>query len=438
MLVSSKVAICCFVGFGLSTVPAAAAVRLTTDDGTPLRWQQTEIAVALDDAELIGAALDEALGTWRRATERLPALAVQAADAAAATGNLPAARQDASAAELPRPLVRAEQESWPFDPSLLALTTYSFKVSTGEIVDADITVNMVDHCFTDDVARDSDCFDTQAVLTHELGHFFGLGHDNDDKEAAMYPKVPPGSDRQRHLSEADAASMRAVYGAGAALDEPSRRLAQTQTSEQRTTGAPSDAPAPLLVARAGCAATPQADAGWLTLAGLGLLLMRKVNGRRRPPPRTSAGTVGATALATALVALTSGAPLAAASPDEAVFIARPLSEHSYVDPRFGIVVTELELFVIDCVAGACPVRARYVVPGGRIGDVRTSAAHLPPPAQVGLYVARVSMARVSKGNLRSALLGGALQRLGDAAAGADVLERIQLVRRSLGMPLGRE
>jgi hypothetical protein len=66
---------------------------------------------------------------------------------------------------------------WPFLAGAgpkFAQTTVTFAKSSGEILDADIELNSRDVEFS---TSDTDVrVDLQAVLTHELGHFFGLSH----------------------------------------------------------------------------------------------------------------------------------------------------------------------------------------------------------------------------------------------------------------------
>ena len=54
-------------------------------------------------------------------------------------------------------------------------------------------------------------FDVQNVVTHELGHFFGLGEDVHDTEASMYYKSRPCETKKRSLSSDDLSVMNALY-----------------------------------------------------------------------------------------------------------------------------------------------------------------------------------------------------------------------------------
>jgi hypothetical protein len=77
--------------------------------------------------------------------------------------------------------VEDSQADFEDEPRLLALTLTRYAVATGEIFDADIIVNAVDHEF-DEVADGVACrnttraFDLRNTLVHEMGHFIGFDH----------------------------------------------------------------------------------------------------------------------------------------------------------------------------------------------------------------------------------------------------------------------
>jgi hypothetical protein len=92
-----------------------------------------------------------------------------------------------------------DDASWPtdLDPSTLALTTVSFTVGSGEIFQARIEINSQDHVLwagepggAADVP--SGAYDLGVILTHEAGHFAGLGHAT-DRDAVMYALYRSGA-----------------------------------------------------------------------------------------------------------------------------------------------------------------------------------------------------------------------------------------------------
>lgn len=107
-------------------------------------------------------------------------------------------------------LVVFRDDDWEYmDPMTIALTTITFALSTGEILDADIEVNSQDmEITTGEVVVKNDL---QAVMTHEIGHFFGLAH-SWVPGASMNPKYDRGDLDFRSISEDDRAGMCAIYG----------------------------------------------------------------------------------------------------------------------------------------------------------------------------------------------------------------------------------
>lgn len=108
-------------------------------------------------------------------------------------------------------LIVFRDTEWPYTEgtSTIALTTITFAKSTGEILDADIEVNTANHeLTTGDVNVRSDL---QSVMTHEIGHFFGLAHSSVDG-ASMNPNYNSGNLDFRSISEDDRAGICEIYG----------------------------------------------------------------------------------------------------------------------------------------------------------------------------------------------------------------------------------
>jgi hypothetical protein len=92
----------------------------------------------------------------------------------------------------------------------LAKTSVTYNDETGEIFDADIEINTANNTVTiTDEPRDVE-YDLQAILTHEVGHFIGIGHSK-RADAVMYASYNPGSTSQRELSDDDVAAVCEVY-----------------------------------------------------------------------------------------------------------------------------------------------------------------------------------------------------------------------------------
>ena len=54
-------------------------------------------------------------------------------------------------------------------------------------------------------------YDVQNVLTHEVGHFFGLGEDDQLMDATMYVSTPPCETQKRDLAVTDEQAMTQLY-----------------------------------------------------------------------------------------------------------------------------------------------------------------------------------------------------------------------------------
>lgn len=83
---------------------------------------------------------------------------------------------------------------------------------TGEIVDADMQLNETAGTF--DFCESScsgDGVDLQNVVTHEVGHFLGLGH-SDEVNASMYGESTRGEIRKGFLNDDDVEGICAIYG----------------------------------------------------------------------------------------------------------------------------------------------------------------------------------------------------------------------------------
>lgn len=97
-----------------------------------------------------------------------------------------------------------------------ALTTVFFSWSTGEIRDADVEINgSVDDLQWADSAQG---VDLPSILTHEVGHFLGLGHSPDDPAAVMRLRYSPGQDL-RELTADDVAGICSIYPPGRATTD---------------------------------------------------------------------------------------------------------------------------------------------------------------------------------------------------------------------------
>jgi hypothetical protein len=108
-------------------------------------------------------------------------------------------------------------------PNVLGLTQVWYNTDNGEIIETDIVLNDRDFRFTTD-PRDTSGFGSsnlsytsarntvyiENVLTHELGHAFGLSHSGGLQSTMLFMESP----EQAHLGCDEAAGIRAMYNSG--------------------------------------------------------------------------------------------------------------------------------------------------------------------------------------------------------------------------------
>lgn len=97
--------------------------------------------------------------------------------------------------------------TWPHGAqamAIIALTTTTYNVLTGEIFDADIEFNSAYFNFT--ITNRTASTDLKNTAVHEIGHFIGLGHSTLD-ESTMYASAPFGETKKRDLACDDRAAV---------------------------------------------------------------------------------------------------------------------------------------------------------------------------------------------------------------------------------------
>ena len=103
------------------------------------------------------------------------------------------------------------------DPRAYAVTFVWHDPSSGEIYDADMEINEQRGTYT--ICPEEGCADGRIdlpnVLTHEIGHYFGVAHTPDDPFATMYASAPPGEIVKRTLTTDDSTAICTMYPPGA-------------------------------------------------------------------------------------------------------------------------------------------------------------------------------------------------------------------------------
>lgn len=101
-----------------------------------------------------------------------------------------------------------EETTWaPRAPEVIALTSITY-ADEGVIIDADIGFNAVDWQFT--LGDDDVQVDFMSIAVHEIGHYLGLDHSDDDA-ATMFAQYNPGEVGLRTLTDDDRAGLAALY-----------------------------------------------------------------------------------------------------------------------------------------------------------------------------------------------------------------------------------
>lgn len=270
------------------TTVAPAADQACSSEGIPLHWQRRCIEYALDtngssDLPLseVSTLVAESFGPWLaiECGGEPPGFAVREADFLVECQD---SRYTEDGANVNVVAFVPELE----DPSVLAVTVAWYSSRSGEIFDADVLVNESQgpfaDCLTTSCKGPRAAHDLANVLTHEIGHFFGLGHST-VLDATMYASSTAGETTKRSLTADDEAGLCATYEVHALPAEceftpnGGRTLACTGSSGGCGVSGPS----------AGPAALPWFPA-LLVIAALSLSLAR-----RRARTRKGASAVGA-------------------------------------------------------------------------------------------------------------------------------------------------
>lgn len=188
---------------------------------TSQRWMVPDVRVVIDEsvhaiAPEAEQAIVQAFGAWLSASPNLPELNIEHG-----RGLKPRLDPDGVNAVIYAPI------EFPGHEDDLAITIGFSDEETGEITEADIIINSR-HSYShlnaatpgapttscDGTSQASACdyrYDLQNVMTHEVGHFYGLGEDREDRTATMYSCTSACETHKRDVSEGDRQSMGRLY-----------------------------------------------------------------------------------------------------------------------------------------------------------------------------------------------------------------------------------
>jgi MYXO-CTERM domain-containing protein len=101
---------------------------------------------------------------------------------------------------------------WPYEGenSTLALTSTIFEKSSGALLDADVEINSYANTLTTTSVATGVGKDLQSIVTHEAGHFLGLGHST-VPQATMFAQYSAGDLNYRSLHPDDEAAICSLY-----------------------------------------------------------------------------------------------------------------------------------------------------------------------------------------------------------------------------------
>ena len=369
--------------------------------GGPVRWRTDAVDVVLDKSftdlagpKLYGAAID----AWRATGATLPSISTKSGKGRE-VGYKNKGDNENVVVYAPTGFSRAN--------GALAITILTYVEETGRIVDADVLLNGGGRYFAifdrdessgDPISIDGSGssgsgsttttaktakFDVQSVVTHEMGHFFGLGEDYDDSKATMYISTRHGEIHKRIVTKNEGSVMATLYaGDVAASDDPAEARGGCGGAQLARAGSPSSA--------------------WIgfVVAGLGLGLYTAARRARAMDHRARVSARHAVAARrlrrvggwlTAIGFLTALAPpTVEAAAEEAV--ARGDAEVEIVksEPRWvdGLLETELTYRITTCHVANCPEGdQRIVALGGKLDGMMQLVGPFAVP-QVG---ARVSL-----------------------------------------------
>lgn len=270
------------------TAQAHAYVLYTSPKfpSVPLRWDSRTTGFVMDNAAPGEVSLDGAHTAVASSFEVWSALTCGAESVpwSFPDGGLVAGRTvgfDQNNLDNNENLVTWVQSKWAHERAVVALTSLTYDLYSGRIVDADIEVNDQGFKFSTNPATNE--MDVMNTFVHEIGHFVGLDHST-QTSATMYASAPVHETQKRDLTQDDVDGYCALYSASAkpwpVINGPLTSDSPADCTEEvegtQTTITCGDA-----VTSSSCSTGPLGRHG--SLAGLGGLLVLLAGGlwRRR-------------------------------------------------------------------------------------------------------------------------------------------------------------
>jgi hypothetical protein len=185
-----------------------AASPKQTANGSIERWGKSAVVIEIDDSvreagpEAVNA-VQNAFGNWLTSGATLPSMKFNSSTKKQKPSLLkPDGRNTVSYGAID---IDGHKKD-------LALTITFLDPATGRIQESDIVINSKYGFLTEQkLPACSGEFDLESVLTHEVGHFFGLGEDTEDDSTTMYYVTRACDIQKRELKEPDRHSMVLLY-----------------------------------------------------------------------------------------------------------------------------------------------------------------------------------------------------------------------------------
>lgn len=190
------------IGIVLASV-ASAYVRSTTSTATPLSWRDTCPYLQIDSTpnpgfghDRLRTVLEDSAANWAGRLGGCSGIELSVLDGDVERPTVEYDGVNAVLWRLPGYCDDAHEDADVCaSPNAAAITTVYYidkpgSARDGEIVEADIVVNATNFEFTE---GESDiALDLESVLTHELGHFLGLGHTCHATRGDVSPRADDG------------------------------------------------------------------------------------------------------------------------------------------------------------------------------------------------------------------------------------------------------
>ena len=192
-------------------------------------------------------------------------------------------------------LAATQAADWHWGQLQVANTVVTANTVTGEIIDADIVLNMVtpttgqkfQACADADCAQKPAAYPLCITLTHELGHVLGLNHSAVAK-SVMEASAVPSQTYKCALADDDVAGVCTLYrttcsGQPGEITPTPAQCAESAAANTPATTPPTPAPA------CQAARVPSLAAGWLLVVAAALVARRRVSSSR-PAKETARAT----------------------------------------------------------------------------------------------------------------------------------------------------